>query len=240
MKVELIDVSKQLAHKPVLKKLSLTAQAGEILCLLGPSGAGKTTLIRLIAGIIRPDEGAIYLDQVKMPDRSMSRVIGYMPQNDAVYTDLTGYDNLLFFGRLYGLAGKELIRCADATLELVDMQQERHKLVMNYSGGMKKRLSLAIALLHNPQILLLDEPTVGIDPVLRKAIWDRFETLRQSGKTIIISTHVMDEAMRCQRAALLYDGRLIANDSITHLINQTENGSLEKLFLSRNDAGEPK
>jgi ABC-2 type transport system ATP-binding protein len=239
MEIDLVNVSKCFARKPVLNHLSLTAHAGEILCLLGPSGAGKTTLIRLITGSIRPDEGAIYLDHIKLPSRPMSRIIGYMPQNDAVYTDLSGYDNLLFFGRLYGLKGQELKKRADDSLDLVDMQSERHKLVINYSGGMKKRLSLAIALLHNPQILLLDEPTIGVDPVLRKTIWNRFDVLRQSGKTIIVSTHVMDEATRCQKAALLYDGWLIENDSIPNLLARTKSGSLEELFLMVREKGEP-
>ncbi|MDF2568178.1 MAG: transporter related, partial [Oscillospiraceae bacterium] len=150
---------------------------------------------------------------------------------------LSGYDNLLFFGRLFGLTGKAMKQRAEEMLQLVNLKEDKNKLVSNYSGGMKKRLSLAIALLHDPGILILDEPTVGIDPVLRKSIWDEFETLRQSGRTIIVSTHVMDEAARCQRAALLYNGRLIENDSMDNLITKTKSGNIEELFFMAESVG---
>lgn len=226
------NVTKIFGGKAVLQDITLSAYKGEILCLLGPSGAGKTTLIRLITGAICTDSGAIYIDGKKIPDRTVQQAIGFMPQNDAVYTDISGLDNLLFFGRLFHMTRQALKSRAEEVLKLVDLYPDRHKLVAHYSGGMKKRLSLAITLLHDPDILLLDEPTVGIDPVLRKTVWDRFETLRQNGKTIIVSTHVMDEAARCQRAALIYDGRIIENDSIRSLTTKTESGSLEELFFT--------
>ncbi len=236
--IEIKNVSKSFGKKQALKNVSLTAQAGEILCLLGPSGSGKTTLIRLITGAIMPDEGEILIENKRVPNISTIKTIGFMPQADAVYTDLTGLDNLMFFGRLFKLTKARLKQRAEETLKLVDLQNDQHILVANYSGGMKKRLSLAIALLHDPHILLLDEPTVGIDPVLRKAVWDQFEALRLAGKTIVVSTHVMDEAERCQRAALLYDGRLIENDSTEKLIAKTKSGSLEELFFNAQKSGD--
>jgi len=238
MNIEISHVSKFFAKKEVLKDISLQAREGEILCLLGPSGAGKTTLIRLVTGGLRPDSGEIRIGGQKFPNRDTIKKIGFMPQDDAVYSDLSGLDNLLFFGRLFGLSGKELRRSTEDALHWVDLEKDSTKLVSRYSGGMKKRLSLAITLLHNPSILLLDEPTVGIDPVLRKSIWDRFENLRLSGKTIVVSTHVMDEAVRCQRAALLYEGCLIENDTTENLLLKTRSGSLEELFFTAHKRGE--
>jgi len=234
----MINISKSFGNKSVLKNVSLTAQAGEILCLLGPSGSGKTTLIRLITGAIKPDEGEIMINSKRIPDMSVIKSIGFMPQSDAIYTDLTGKDNLLFFGRLFKLPKDKLRQRVKEILELVDLQNDQNLLAANYSGGMRKRLSLAIALLHDPDILLLDEPTVGIDPVLRKVIWDQFEALRLAGKTIVVSTHVMDEAARCQRAALIYNGSLIENDSLENLTAKTKNGCLEELFFKAQEAGE--
>jgi len=236
--IEIKNVSKSFGKKQVLKNITLTAQKGEIFCLLGPSGAGKTTLIRLITGAIMADSGEILIEGKRIPNRAAIKNIGFMPQSDALYTDISGLDNMLFFGRLFGLTGKALNQRAEEVLTLLKLIEDKQKLVSNYSGGMKKRLSLAIALLHNPEILILDEPTVGIDPVLRKAIWDEFELLRLAGRTIIVSTHVMDEAARCQKAALIYNGVLIANDEIEKLVSKTKNGSIEELFFSAEEAGE--
>jgi len=229
--IEMINVSKSFRGKNVLINVSLTARPGEILCLLGPSGSGKTTLIRLITGSLKPDSGEIMVGKKRMPDLSVSRNIGFMPQFDAVYNDLTGIENLIFFGRLFRLQNQFLRNRVHECLRLVDLLEDKNLLVGKYSGGMKKRLSLAIALLHDPGILLLDEPTVGIDPVLRKTIWAQFESLRLAGKTIVVSTHVMDEAARCQRAALIYNGRLIENDSLENLTAKTKAGHLEELFF---------
>jgi ABC-2 type transport system ATP-binding protein len=237
MQIEVQQIQKSFGSSVVLHDLTLTAQAGAILGLLGPSGAGKTTLIRLINGSLRPDHGEIRIDGQHFPNRAAQRQIGYMPQNDAVYHDLSGKDNLQFFGRLYGLSGRTLRAKSSEVLELVGLQQDAGKLVANYSGGMRKRLSLAIALLHDPAILLLDEPTVGIDPVLRQSIWDRFDQLRKLGKTLIVSTHVMDEATRCQRVALLYNGRLIEHDTVPNLLAKTPDGQMESLFFMAEKVG---
>lgn len=237
MIVEIKNISKSFGKKPVLKDINLVANSGEILCLLGPSGAGKTTLIRIITGALKADKGEVMVDGIKVPSISVIRNIGFMPQGDAVYNDISGFDNMMFFGRLYGLSRQKLQEKVQKALDLVNLSEDKNKLVLNYSGGMKKRLSLAIALLHEPQVLILDEPTVGIDPVLRKGIWDQFELLRKQGKTIIVSTHVMDEAERCQRAALIYGGKLIANGEIQKLKEQTQNGTIEELFFKAEGTG---
>lgn len=240
MQIDVSEVSKSFGKSEVIHQLTLTANAGEILGLIGPSGAGKTTLIRLINGSLKPDHGEIRIDGRHFPNRPTQRQIGYMPQNDAVYQDLSGLDNLRFFGQLYGLPERNLRIQSLEVLEWVGLQQEAKKIVANYSGGMRKRLSLAIALLHNPSILLLDEPTVGIDPVLRQSIWERFDQLRRQGKTIVVSTHVMDEATRCQRAALLYNGKLIEHDTIANLQAKTTDGQMESLFFMATARAESK
>lgn len=231
MKVELKNLMKKFSNKIVLSDVSFTVESGDMICLLGPSGAGKTTLIRLITGALKADKGDILIDSIQVPNWDLIKSIGFMPQENALYTDISGFDNLKFFGRLYGLSGKALNHRANEVLELVQLDEDKDKLVSQYSGGMKKRLSLAIALLHNPKLLLLDEPTVGIDPVLRKSIWDNFQQINRNGVTIIVSTHVMDEASRCKKAALIYHGRLIEYDFIEELVSKTPNGNLEELFF---------
>ncbi|BCJ97036.1 ABC transporter ATP-binding protein [Anaerocolumna chitinilytica] len=226
-----INICKSFHKKPVIRNISLSIPSGEIICLLGPSGAGKTTLIRLLIGAIPADKGEIRYDNTPIPNLKLLKKIGFMPQNDAIYEDLSGIDNLFFFAELYGLKKKDSVRRIDEVLKLVDLSQDSAKPVREYSGGMKKRLSLAASLLHEPEVLLLDEPTVGIDPVLRKTIWRQLRQLKEQGKTIIVSTHVMDEVSECDKAALIYQGELIQYDTVSNLLSLTESGKIEELFF---------
>jgi len=231
MNITLSNVCKSFDKTAVIKNMSFTVNSGEIICLLGPSGSGKTTTIRLLIGAIAADSGEIKFDDITVPNLELLKRIGFMPQNDAMYDDLSGEDNLKFFAELYGMKHDEVIKRIDEVLKLVDLEQDRKKFVRNYSGGMKKRLSLAVALFHEPDILLLDEPTVGIDPVLRRTIWDQFKEIKKQGRTLIVSTHVMEEVYECDRAALIYNGKLINCDKMGDLLAKTKSGKVEELFF---------
>ncbi len=237
MNMEVKALSKCFGQKTVLDQVNLQVGEGEMLCLLGPSGAGKTTLIRSIIGAVKPTGGEIIINGVRVPDRRLMYDVGYMPQEEGLYGDISARANLEFFGGLYGMRGSKLRQRCDELLSLLDLYADAEKMVSDYSGGMKKRLSLAVALLHDPRFLLLDEPTVGIDPVLRKTIWERFAQLKNEGRCLVISTHVMDEALKCERCALLYNGRIIYDDQTENLLKMTPNGSIEDLFFM---AGEGK
>ncbi|MDP4120514.1 MAG: ABC transporter ATP-binding protein [Bacillota bacterium] len=231
MEIKVEKVCKSFDKKPVIHDLTFTIDSGEIVCLLGPSGSGKTTTIRLLIGAIAADSGTICFGDIIVPNIKLLNKIGFMPQNDALYDDLSGEDNLKFFAGLYGIKKDKSEKRISEVLKLVELTNDRKKYVRNYSGGMKKRLSLAAALIHEPDVLLLDEPTSGIDPVLRRTIWDQFKNLKNQGTTIIVSTHVMDEVSECDKAALIYNGILIHFDDIQQLFAKAENGKVEELFL---------
>lgn len=232
--IEVNGVSKSFGRQKVLDHISLSIPRGEIFGLLGPSGAGKTTLIRLITGAEACDAGAVTVGGERSPSFAILRRMGYMPQSEGLYNDISGRDNLEFFGGLLGLRGAALRAAVNAKLALVDLIPDAGKLVQHYSGGMKKRLSLAVALLRDPALLLLDEPTVGIDPVLRRTIWAEFARQRAAGVTLVVTTHVMDEIGNCDRAALIHDGRLIAGGTIAEL-TALGRGNIENLFFTHRD-----
>ncbi|MCG7344336.1 ABC transporter ATP-binding protein [Sporosarcina sp. ACRSL] len=229
--VSVRNVSKSFGKHQVLKGINLDIYEGEIFGLLGPSGAGKTTLVKELAGLDEPTEGENYLFQQRMPSLDLIRRIGYMAQSDALYEELSAKENLQFFAELYGLKGEKRMERISKVMELVQLSGDMTKLVSNYSGGMKRRLSLAIALLHEPELLILDEPTVGIDPVLRKSIWKAFTDLKAEGKTLIVTTHVMDEADKCDRLGLIRDGKLIAVGTPAELKKETNSSTIEEAFL---------
>lgn len=193
------EVTRQFGKKKILQDITLSVNHGEIFGFLGPSGAGKTSLVKLIAGIDILTRGEVLVLGKKMPSLEMMKRIGYMAQSDALYGELTAFENLDFFASLYRLKGSRKKKRIHEVMEIVNLEDHMKKLVSAYSGGMKRRLSLAIALLHSPEILLLDEPTVGIDPILRQSIWEELKRLSQEGTTIFMTTHVMDEAEKCTR-----------------------------------------
>ncbi|MBS4179071.1 ABC transporter ATP-binding protein [Lederbergia citrea] len=229
--VSIQHVSKKFGKQQVLNDINLEVLEGEIFGLLGPSGAGKTTLVKQLAGLDVPSSGENFLLQEKMPSLKLIEKVGYMAQSDALYEDLSAKENLQFFSALYGLKGEKQKQRIEEVMELVHLSEHLNKLVSNYSGGMKRRLSLAIALLHEPDILILDEPTVGIDPVLRKSIWDAFYELKKKGTTLIVTTHVMDEAEKCDRLGLIREGSLIAVGTPRELKEETNSTTIEEAFL---------
>jgi len=193
---------------------------GETFGLLGPNGAGKTTTIGILCGLVKPDSGTVSLDGKNDPTRPGVRAsLGVVPQSLALYDELTAQTNLEFFGRINGLAGRKLRERVAACLELAGLTQRRRDRVATFSGGMKRRLNLVCALLHEPAILLLDEPTVGVDPQSRHLIFDTIEKLRSEGRTILYTTHYMEEAQRlCDRVAILDHGKMLVLDTVAHLI----------------------
>ena len=197
--------------------VSLQAGSAETIGLLGPNGAGKTTTVSMIAGLFAPDSGEVLIDGRPLSGDTdpVKRKIGLVPQNIALYDELSALDNLNFLGALYDLRGAALKRAIAEALDLVGLTDRAKDKVGTFSGGMKRRLNLAAALLHDPQILLLDEPTVGVDPQSRNAIFDNLETLKKRGKTLLYTTHYMEEAERlCDRIIIIDRGKVIANDTL--------------------------
>lgn len=229
--VVLADVVKRYGDFAALDGLSLRIEEGRLYGLLGPNGAGKTTAIRILTGLQRATSGEARVLGLPPTDPDVRPLVGYMPQETALYPDLTVRENLELFGRLYGLGKGDLKERIDALLRFVELERWQGALITKLSGGMKHRTSLAAALLPRPRLLVLDEPTVGVDPELRASFWDHFARMRAEGTTILITTHYMDEARRCERVGLLRAGRLIAEDAPDALMRSTGTENLEDAFL---------
>ncbi len=221
-------VSKSFGEVRAVDNLSITIPAGITYGLLGPNGAGKTTLIRLIAGLLRADGGNVRVLEQRMPNKAIMAHVGYMTQAAALYNDLTMRENVAFFGAMAG--GVDRVR-VDEVIELIDLSERADSLVGELSGGMKQRTSLACALVHRPRLLLLDEPTVGVDPGLRVQFWSYFRQLNEQGVTIVVSSHVMDEAERCDQLGFMRQGRLLAEGDSASLRKRTGTATLEEAFL---------
>lgn len=230
--IDVQGVSRRFGSHTVLDDISLQVARGELFGLLGPSGSGKTTLVKLMTGIDKADGGTVRMLGERMPKLAMLQRFGYMAQSDALYNELTAKENLTFFASLYGLKGERLRSRMQASMAVVHLEDHMNKTVSAYSGGMKRRLSLAIALLHEPELLVLDEPTVGIDPVLRQSIWQELGELRKGGTTIILTTHVMDEAEKCDRLGLIRDGKLTAAGSPEAIKRQGRAATIEEAFIT--------
>jgi ABC-2 type transport system ATP-binding protein len=203
-----------------LDGVSLKAGKGETIGLLGPNGAGKTTTVSIIAGLLRPDSGEVLIDGRRLQGDTdpAKRNIGLVPQDIGLYPEMSARENLQLFGALYGMDGPSRRRAIDSALDLVGLAERAKDQVSGFSGGMMRRLNLAAALLHDPQLLLLDEPTVGVDPQSRNAIFDNLETLKKRGKTLLYTTHYMEEAERlCDRMVIIDRGKVIADDTLLGL-----------------------
>ena len=229
--IEIEKLSKSFGEQKVLDKIDFKLEIGEIVGLIGPSGSGKSTLIKTMLGMEKADEGEALVLDYKMPKREILSNIGYMAQSDALYEMLTGYENLEFFGKMKGVLSDKLKKEIEYIAEVVDLTDDLKKLVSKYSGGMKRRLSLAIALIGSPELLILDEPTVGIDPSLRKNIWKELFKQRDNGVGILVTTHVMDEAELTDKVGLLLNGDIIDFDTPQQLKVKNNVKTIEEVFL---------
>jgi len=229
-------------HKAV-NGISFHIQKGEIFGLLGPNGAGKTTTIRILSTVLEPDHGEVTIGgfSVTQNPGEVHQLIGMCPQELALYEDLSAFDNLVFFGRMVGLDKKDALSQTKSNLELMELTDRAKDKVSKFSGGMKRRINLAIALMGHPQLIFLDEPTVGIDPQSRNKIYETIENLRDGGMTILYTTHYMEEAERlCHKVAIMDGGQIIALDTPVGLksqIGNPEEVTLEDVFLKMTGRG---
>lgn len=221
------DVSVRFDGFDALRRVSVDIPAGKIIGLLGPSGAGKTTLMRAVVGRQRVQKGSVEVLGRPAGSRALRGHIGYMPQSQGVYPDLTVQENMRYYAAMLRLGKRE---AADA-IAAVDLAPQTKQLVRTLSGGQRSRLSLAIALLGSPELLVLDEPTVGVDPVLRQQLWNLFRGVAAQGTTLLVSSHVMDEATRCDDLLLIRGGELLAHDAPMALCEHTKTHSVEEAFL---------
>ncbi len=222
------DLVKRFGPVVAVDGMSFDLAPGRIYGLLGPNGSGKTTLIRLLTGMTRPTAGHAEVLGVRMPNRPILARIGYMTQGDGIYPALTVLENARFFAAAYGV---EDAASVDEALALVDLSDRRGSVAGTLSGGLRRRLSLACALVHRPPVLFLDEPTVGVDPLLRVQFWGHFRALADAGTTIVVSSHVMDEADRCDELLFVRDGRVLARGTGAELRTEAGTTDLEAAFL---------
>jgi ABC-2 type transport system ATP-binding protein len=220
---------------PVLRGISLTVPRGRIVGLLGPSGCGKTTLMRSIVGVQVVDSGTIEVLGLPAGSPPLRKRVSYVTQQASVYDDLTVRQNLAYFRRVLGVPASDI----DSVIERTDLGSVAGRLAGSLSGGQRGRVSLAAALLGTPEVLVLDEPTVGLDPVLRVELWELFHRLAESGATLLVSSHVMDEAKRCDRLLLMRDGALLADDTVPGVLAATGSDDVESAFLRLIERGVP-
>lgn len=216
-------------HKQILKNISFTIPSGTVIGLIGPSGSGKTTLMRSIVGVQTIKSGTLQVLGMPAGTAALRPRLGYVTQAPAVYNDLTVLQNLKYFGVLANAGRRQVRRVIDD----VQLDKFKHSLVKDLSGGQQARVSLAVALLGDPDVLVLDEPTVGLDPLLRRDLWDLFGELAAKGKTLLVSSHVMDEAERCEWLLLMRDGELIWSDTRKNLLQKTGTKTVEDAFIAK-------
>lgn len=214
------SVSKSFRNIKALENVSFNIDKGEIFGILGPNGAGKSTIVNILNTLVKPDSGDVIIDGVNIKDdgESIKLIMGVVPQEIALYEELTAYENLMFWGGLYDIPKSELKANVDNTLEIVDLTPRRNDRINTFSGGMKRRINIACSLLHNPKILILDEPTVGVDPQNRNHIFEVVERLNNEGMTIIYTTHYLEEAEKfCDNIAIIDVGHIIAQGTLKEL-----------------------
>jgi ABC-2 type transport system ATP-binding protein len=226
--IQTLNLNVKLEKKQVLRDVTIGVPAGQVVGLLGPSGAGKTTLMRAIVGLQRPGSGTVEVLGLPAGSRELRSRVGYVTQSPSVYPDLTVAENLKFFAIMAGAEPGDVKQ----VLRDVSLEAQNHQLVGSLSGGQRARVSLAVALLGDPQLLVLDEPTVGLDPVLRRELWEQFHALAKAGTSLLVSSHVMDEAIRCDSLLLLRDGAVLSSGTPHELMKETGAKDVESAFLA--------
>lgn len=214
------SVSKSFGKIKALENISFNIEKGEIFGILGPNGAGKSTIVNILNTLVKPDAGTVIIDGIntKNDGRKIKLIMGVVPQEIALYEELSAYENLMFWGGLYDIPEVELRKNVNKTLEIVDLAGRKDDRIKTFSGGMKRRINIACSLLHNPKILVLDEPTVGVDPQNRNHIFEVIEKLNNEGMTIIYTTHYLEEAERfCDKISIIDVGRIIAQGTLKEL-----------------------
>lgn len=237
--VKIENLRKEFDGLVAVDDLNLRVKKGVLYGIIGPNGSGKTTTIKILMGIQRPTKGTGSILGECVPVKTNIAKIGYMPQEMAVYNDLSVHENLQLFAELYSVKKEEFEKREKELLEMIDLAERRDSAVSQLSGGMRHRVSLACTLIHDPEVLFLDEPTVGVDPELRAGFWKYFSRLKESGKTIVMTTHYMDEAVRCDIVGMMRAGKLIAEGSPETLMEETSTRNLEDAFLSYSREGKP-
>jgi ABC-2 type transport system ATP-binding protein len=228
------NLTKKFEDKTAVENLSLQVNKGELFGLLGPNGAGKTTTINILCGLVKPTSGTakVYGYDAQKETPKVKELIGVCTQETAIYPYLTGAENLELFGNLYGMNKKILKERSEMLLTKMGLKEDAKRIASKYSGGMKRRLSLTLALIHDPQVAFLDEPTVAMDPQSRHAVWDFIKEQKTQGKTIILTTHYMEEAEElCDRVGIIDHGKLIALGTPKELIAKNQVKNLEELFI---------
>jgi len=229
--VEARGLQRSFGKVVAVEDMDLQVRKGEVFGLLGPNGSGKTTLIRILCGLLKADCGEAFILGERVGSRSYLNRTGYMPQEIALYEDLTVHENLKLFGGIFGMRKNEFIAGEREVLTMVDLFDRKDFILSALSGGQKHRISLAAAMIHSPELLFLDEPTVGVDPPLRAKFWSTFRKQKEQGRTIIMSTHYMDEALNCDRIGMMRDGRLIALGTPAEIMSRMGTATLEEAFL---------
>ncbi len=232
--IKIDNLTKKYEDKLAVENFSLQVAKGELFGLLGPNGAGKTTIISILCGLIKPTSGTatIYGYDIQKDQQKVKELIGVCIQETAIYPYLSGAENLALFGNLYAMNKKAIKQRSELLLEKMALKDDAKRVTAKYSGGMKRRLSLALALIHDPQIAFLDEPTVAMDPQSRHAVWDFIGEQKTNGKTIILTTHYMEEAEElCDRVGIIDHGKLIALGTPKELISKNKVKNLEEVFI---------
>jgi ABC-2 type transport system ATP-binding protein len=233
--VRVTGLSVDRGGRSVMSDLSLTVPAGEVTGLLGPSGSGKTTLIRAMVGVQQVKAGTVEVLDEPAGSRGLRERVSYVTQSPSVYPDLSVHSNVHFFAKILGADKSDVER----VIGEVDLAEQKSQLVGRLSGGQRSRVSLAVALLGSPELLVLDEPTVGLDPLLRRDLWALFHRLADGGVSLLVSSHVMDEASRCDGLLMLREGQLLAQGTLESLLNQTRTQTVEDAFLALVEGTDP-